>query len=82
MTILQKHYKMILVVVGFKKEEVTYDIVYRTLEEAGMPKEFIVAETVEAFKVELTEAGIINPKNNELTKNAADILYYEFKILL
>lgn len=64
---------------GFKKEEVTYDIVYRTLEEAGMPKEFIVAETVEAFKVELTEAGIINPKNNELTKNAAEILYYEFK---
>ena len=44
-----------------------------------MPKEFIVAETVEAFKVELTEAGIINPKNNELTKNAAEILYYEFK---
>lgn len=44
-----------------------------------MPKEFIVAETVEAFKVELTEAGIINPKNDELTKNAADILYYEFK---
>ena len=64
---------------GFDREEVTFDVVYATLEEAGVPKEMLVAETIEAFKVELVEAGIINPKNNELTKDAAEILYYEFK---
>lgn len=64
---------------GLDREEVTFDVVYATLEEAGVPKEMLVAETIEAFKGELVEAGIINPKNNELTKDAAEILYYEFK---
>jgi len=64
---------------GFDKEEVTYDIIYMTLEDAGVPKDMIVAETIEDFRIELTNAGIINPKTNELTKDTEEILYYDFK---
>ncbi|MFU0783625.1 MAG: DEAD/DEAH box helicase [Thermoanaerobacterium thermosaccharolyticum] len=64
---------------GFDKEEVTYDVIYMTLEEAGIPKDMLVAETIEAFKTELVKAGIIDTKNNKLTKDAAEILYYDFE---
>ncbi|WP_244262182.1 hypothetical protein [Thermoanaerobacter wiegelii] len=43
-----------------------------------MPEEFLVADTVEAFRTELINTGIINAKTNQLTKDAAEIIYHEF----
>lgn len=63
---------------GLDREEVTFEVIYQTLADAGMPKELLGADTVEAFRKELVSAGIINPKTNELTKDAAEIIYHEF----
>lgn len=63
---------------GLDQEEVTFEVIYQTLADAGMPEEFLVADTVEAFRTELINAGIINAKTNELTKDAAEIIYHEF----
>jgi type III restriction enzyme len=63
---------------GLDQEEVTFEVIYQTLADAGIPEEFLVADTVEAFRTELINAGIINSKTNELTKDAAEIIYHEF----
>jgi len=63
---------------GFNREEVSYEMLKSTLEKAGLPKELITPVTIEKLRTELAEAGMIDPKNNCLTKKVADILYYEF----
>nr|WP_244262648.1 restriction endonuclease subunit R [Thermoanaerobacter siderophilus] len=63
---------------GLDQEEVTFEVIYQTLADAGIPEEFLVADTVEAFRTELINAGIINAKTNQLTKDAAEIIYYDF----
>jgi type III restriction enzyme len=61
---------------GFNKDEVTYDVIYSTLQEAGLPK-IKIAEVVDAFKVELLQNGIIN-KDGILTKEAQQIQNISF----
>jgi len=63
---------------GLDREEVTFELLYQALLDSGMPEKMIEAYTVEAFRRELINAGIINPKTNELIKDAAEIIYYEF----
>ena len=53
---------------NFNKNEVTSDIITTTLENAGVPKEKITPELVDAFKGELLKNGILD-KNNVLNKN-------------
>lgn len=56
---------------GFNKDEVSQDVIYNTLIEAGVP-ESKVMEVAETFKVELIQRGIIN-KDGILTKEAKQI---------
>lgn len=56
---------------GFNKDEVTYDIIYTTLLNAGFSEDRIM-ELAEPFKKELLEQGIIN-KNGILTREASKI---------
>lgn len=63
---------------GFNKDEVTADIVFATLQSAGIPKEKLTSELVDTFKNELLQQKFINDKNT-LTKAAKDIQKIEFK---
>ncbi len=56
---------------GFNKDEVTYDVIYNTLKNAGIPENKIM-ELAEPFKQELFEHGIIN-KDGILTRDAKNI---------
>jgi len=56
---------------GFNKDEVTYDVIYNTLKNAGIPENRIM-ELAEPFKQELLEQGIIN-KDGVLTRDARKI---------
>ena len=56
---------------GFNKDEVTFDVIFSTLKEAGLPGAKIL-ETAELFRNELLQNGIIN-KGGLLTKDALQI---------
>lgn len=56
---------------GFNKDEVTYDVIYTTLKNAGIHEDKIM-ELVEPFKIELMQQGIIN-KDGILTRDAKKI---------
>lgn len=56
---------------GFNKDEVTFDVIYTTLKNAGIPENKIM-ELAQPFKQELFEHGIIN-KDGILTKDARNI---------
>ncbi|NSW92162.1 MAG: DEAD/DEAH box helicase family protein [Firmicutes bacterium] len=56
---------------GFNKNEVTYDVIYTTLKNAGIREDKIM-ELIEPFKVELMQQGIIN-KDGILTRDAKKI---------
>ena len=56
---------------GFNKDEVTFDVIYSTLQEAGLP-EMKILEVAETFKIELLHNGIIN-KDGMLTREAKQI---------
>lgn len=56
---------------GFNKDEVTYDVIYNTLKNAGIPENKIM-ELTQPFKQELFDQGIIN-KNGVLTRDARKI---------
>ena len=55
---------------GFKRDEVTYDILAVTLRNAGVPKEKITPKLIEKLKEELFLNGIIDTKN-VLSKNVS-----------
>ncbi len=57
---------------GFNKDEVTYEVITKTLKKAGIPSKKITAELVETFKNELLASGFINGKNI-LQKDASKI---------
>ncbi|QGG48037.1 DEAD/DEAH box helicase family protein [Heliorestis convoluta] len=56
---------------GFNKDEVTYDVIYKTLQDAGIPEDKIM-ELAEPFKSELKQQNIIN-KDGVLTRDAKKI---------
>ena len=58
---------------GFKRDEVTYDILAVTLRDAGVPKDKITPKLIEKLKEELLVNGIIDTKNM-LTKNVDKLL--------
>lgn len=62
---------------GFNKDEVTADVIYKTLEKAGIPKAKLTAELVDTFKNELLEQKLINSKNT-LTKEAKTLATADF----
>lgn len=62
----------------FDKNEVTPEIVTKTFEDAGMPKEKINSELINILRDELIKNNIIN-SNNILTKSANEIKNIEFK---
>ena len=59
---------------GFNKDEITFELLQKTLKQAGVKK--ITAELVDLFRVELIAGGIINGKNILQTK--ADIKTLKF----
>ncbi|MCQ2011181.1 DEAD/DEAH box helicase family protein [Sporolactobacillus sp. STSJ-5] len=61
---------------GFNKDEVTYDVIYNTLKEAGIPDSKIM-EVAEIFKAELIQRRIIN-EAGVLTKEAKHIESIDF----
>src|SRR5690606_24118232 len=61
---------------GFNKDEVTFDVIYDTLVEAGVPDAKIM-EVAETFKLELMQNGIIN-KDGMLTRDAKQIQNISF----
>ncbi len=63
---------------GFNKDEVTAEIIFATLQSAGLPKEKLTPELVDTFRNELLQQKFINDKNT-LTKTAKDIGKIEFK---
>lgn len=63
---------------GFNKDEVTAEIIFTTLQSAGLPKEKLTPELVDTFRNELLHQKFINDKN-ALTKGAKDIHNIEFK---
>lgn len=62
---------------GFNKDEVTADVIYKTLENAGIPKTKITAELVDIFKKELLEQKLISNKNI-LTKEVKTLAIVDF----
>ncbi|KAB2953466.1 DEAD/DEAH box helicase [Heliorestis acidaminivorans] len=56
---------------GFNKDEVTYDVIYNTLKNAGIAEDKIM-ELAESFRSELIEENIIN-KEGLLTRKANNI---------
>ena len=58
---------------GFKRDEVTFNILAVTLRNAGVPKDKIVPHLIDALKEELFVNGVINTQNI-LVKDAADII--------
>ena len=54
---------------GFNKDEVTFDVIYKTLKTFGIPQ-FRIVELAESFRNELAQQGIIN--NNGLLARDAD----------
>lgn len=62
---------------GFNKDEVTTDIIYAALYNAGVPKDKVTQELVDTFKNELISKKFINNKYT-LTKAARDIDKIEF----
>ncbi len=61
---------------GFNKDEVTFDVIYDTLKEAGVPADKLM-EVAETFKLELMQNGIIN-KDSMLTREAKQIQNISF----
>lgn len=74
-TALQKDYNDNM---EFDKNEITPDIIIKTFQEAGVPKEKITSALVNVLKDELVKKKIIN-SNNILTKEAKEIYNVEFK---
>ena len=58
---------------GFKKDEVTHEILAITLKNAGLPIDKIQPELIDILKEELFIGGIIDAKNM-LTKNASKLI--------
>lgn len=63
---------------GFDKDEVTADILHRTLGEAGIPAHKVTAELVDTFRGELLKRGVIGA-GNRLTKAADEIRALAFE---
>ena len=61
----------------FDKNEVTPEIITKTFEEAGVPKEKITQELINTLRDELIKNNIIN-SNNILTKSANEIKNIKF----
>jgi type III restriction enzyme len=61
---------------GFNKDAVTFDVIYNTLKEAGLPEAKLM-EAGEVFRIELLKAGIIG-KDGILTKAAKEIHHISF----
>ena len=62
---------------GFNKEEVTFEIITRTLKQAGIPAEKLSQELVNEFKEELRTVGVIKP-DNTLNSGGANIDRVQF----
>jgi type III restriction enzyme len=59
---------------GFNKDEVTFDIITKTLKKAGIPADKMTKELVDEFKNELFTCSVIDNKN--MLKNEAKNLQY------
>mgnify|MGYP003290362777 CR=1 FL=1 len=63
---------------GFDKDEVTFDIITRTLKNAGIPAEKMTKELVDEFKSELFARSVIDNKNM-LKNEAKNLAYVDFE---
>ncbi len=61
----------------FNKDEVTFDILTKTLKLAGVPQEKITKELVEEFKNELFDRAVINNKNI-IQNDGSNIKFIDF----
>jgi type III restriction enzyme len=62
---------------GFNKDEVTFEIIAKTLKHAGIPADKLTQELVNEFKEELITIGVMDG-NNLLKNNGANIQHIDF----
>lgn len=64
---------------GYNQNEVTYDVMMKSIRKSGIPEEKLTPELLETLRIELVQNKIINEKTNCLTGNANEIIYIEFE---
>jgi type III restriction enzyme len=63
---------------GYNQNEVTYDVMTKSIRKSGIPEEKLTPELLETLRLELITGNIINDKTNCLTSDANQIIYMEF----